>query len=51
MLTVFALIVMLFWVATPNLVLLAFTQDEDYHLAMTMGAFIPWTLFGLYLIG
>jgi hypothetical protein len=39
------------WTIAPNIPLLAFTRDEDSHLAWGAACFIPWTLFGLYLAG
>jgi len=40
----------LVWTLIPNLVLLAATRDEDSHLFVAAGAFIPWCLLGLHLV-
>lgn len=39
------------WTVAPNLALLPFTRDEESHIAWGATWFIPWTLFGLYLVG
>lgn len=39
------------WTVAPNLALLLFTRDEDSHMVWGAVCFIPWTLFGLYLVG
>ena len=47
-----AFIIVALWVITPNVALALVTwnrADEDDHLAFAVAAFIPWTLFGLWL--
>ena len=44
----FALI--LIWTLIPNLILLLATRDEDAHLLVAVGAFVPWCLLGLHLV-
>ena len=40
----------LVWVLIPNLILLLATRDEDSHLLVAVGAFVPWCLLGLHLV-
>lgn len=52
LLVILTLTAMMLFVVTPNLILALVTwnrADEDDHLAFGAAAFIPWTIFGLYL--
>ena len=40
----------LVWTLIPNLVLLLVTRNEDSHIVVAAGAFIPWCLLGLHLV-
>ena len=45
-----ALALIILWTLIPNLILLLATRNEDSHLFVAAGAFIPWCLLGLHLV-